>query len=170
MAGRGIARIATCLALVSCQSVAAGVDPAEFIGYHSRDGWRVEVFETNRDKVTFGGEEILGPGRHHSEFSGPIESCADAEFYCYASVLRVAIPRAGTARSWAAHGIECEVLNAPALAIDRAVEIRCRQGEQYIAEFSYSRQQGIISYRRQCPRCFPDEYVLVGQRGLFASP
>jgi hypothetical protein len=170
MANRGLAVIAACLALISCQSVAAGADPTDFIGYHSRDGWRVEVFETGEDKVTFGGEEILGPGRHHTEFSGPIESCADTEFYCYASVLRVAIPRAGTARSWIAHGIECQVLNASGLLLDRPVEIRCRQSEQYVVEFLFSRQRGIISYRRQCPRCFPDEYVLVGQRGLFATP
>lgn len=170
MVDRMLPAIAFCLALLSCQSVVGGVSPQDFIGYHSRDGWRVEVFEIGRNQVTFGGEEILGPGRHHSEFGGPIEACTDTEYYCYASVLRVAIPRTGTAPSWTAHGIECQVLNATGLLPDRPVEIRCRQGEQYVVEFSYSRQRGIISYRRQCPDCFPDEYVLVGPRGLFASP
>jgi len=158
------------LMLASCHALALGDPPQQFIGYRARDNGLTEVYEMTQNRVTFGGPGILGPRRFLSEFGGPIYSCADAQFHCFSSVLRVAVPREGVASSWTAGGNQCRVMDSPELSQDRTIKILCRSSEEQSVEFLFSRQRGILSYHRQCPGCFAGEYVLVTQTGLFASP
>lgn len=162
--------IVSLLLLVSCQATALSGPHSEFIGYRAQKSMLTEVYETTRNWVTVGGPEILGPRRFYNEFAGSIQSCSDAEFHCFLSGLRVAVPREDARGAWTAGGHECRVLDAPELLPDRTVRILCRTNEEQSVEFSYSRQRGILSYRRQCPGCFAGEYVLVTETGLFASP
>jgi hypothetical protein len=156
--------------LTSCQSTAIGSQHQEFIGYRAQNSMLTEVYEMDLTWSTGGGPEILGPGRFRHEFAGPIDSCADAQYYCFSSTLRLAVPRTGTASSWTAGGHACRVLDSPILSPDRPVRILCRTNEQYSVEFTFERRRGILSYRRQCPGCFAGEYVLATETGLFASP
>src|SRR5258705_7884615 len=84
----------------SCQAISRNERPQDFIGYQVRNGLLTEVYEAEGDQVTFGGPEILGAGRFQSEFGGTIQSCTSSQFYCFSSVLRIAIPRSGTQSVW----------------------------------------------------------------------
>lgn len=170
MGARMFLKIVLAGVLTSCQSTAIGSRHQEFIGYRAQNSMLTEVYEMDLSLHTGGGPNILGPGRFRHEFAGPIYSCADAQYYCFLSVLRVAVPRTGTASSWTAGGHACRVLDSPILSPDRPVRILCRSNEQYSVEFTFERRRGILSYRRQCPGCFAGEYVLVTETGLFASP
>lgn len=170
MDARMFVQLALVCVLTSCQSTAISGLGQEFIGYRAQNSMLTEVFEMDLSLSTRGGPEILGPGRFRHEFAGPIESCADAQYYCFSSTLRLAVPRTGTASSWTAGGHACRVLDSPTLSPDRPVRILCRSNEQYSVEFTFERRRGILSYRRQCPGCFDGEYVLATETGLFASP
>ena len=157
------------VALSSNVALWAGQPRQEFIGYRAQTN-ATEVYEMDSNHVTFGGPEILGPRRFQSEFGAMIESCADTQFYCFRTVLRVAVPREGIASSWTAGGHTCQILDSATIPADRIVRIFCRTNAQQSVEFSFSRRRGIVSYRRQCPDCFAGGYVLVTETGLFASP
>lgn len=160
--------IASLILLSSCQALGA-IRNDEFVAYRVKGDWPTDVYELARDELTQGGPEIIGPGRLQSEFRGQIFRCDDQNYLCYVSGLVVAIPRSGSPASWTAGRNECRVLDAPALLADRVVRILCRVDTSHSVEFSYSRERGIISYRRQCPMCIAGEYELVGQIGLFSS-
>lgn len=156
--------------LESCSAAMSAGNRPDFVAYKEVSRASFEVFDFTDNSLTVGGPEILGSGRNLSEFRGPLDPCRDAAFYCYVTGLHVAVPRAGTASSWNADGIQCHIIGGGPLSADQTVRISCRASPRSAVEFSFSRQQGIISYKRLCAQCFEEEYVLIGPRGIFASP
>lgn len=143
---------------------------SEVIAYEETEHGIVDLFDVPGELTASGGRDILRAGPRSTEFSGPLRPCANPDFYCFVTGLHVAVPKVGTPSSWRADGNECQVVGGGPLASDRTVRVFCRVSAQNAVEFSFSRQRGITSYRRICPDCYQGEFVLIGPRGIFASP
>jgi hypothetical protein len=146
---------------------AASVSPEGVFPYRDTRSELVDIFDFNRNIGVVGGRELLlDPGNASSEFSGPIDSCGDPEFFCLATGLHIAIPRSGVLSRWATSGLSCE---ADRTADPDTFSAICRvEGHDISVRFLYSMRRGIISYSRICNACRPQEYILVGDKGMFA--
>ncbi|HYG30706.1 MAG TPA: hypothetical protein VD887_10890 [Allosphingosinicella sp.] len=113
-------------------------------------------------------EDIPDPTRSRSDIGGAIDLCSNAEFHCRDDGLYLAIPKGRLTDSWTFLGIACR--SRPVNGA-RSYRIVCRAGSRPVeTEFIYSRPQGILSYTHRCAECRPQNYVLVGEVGLFAQP
>lgn len=127
----------------------------------------VDVFDLNRNVVTQGGRDLLrDPAHASSEFGGPIDSCRDPGFFCFETGLHIAVPRTSGPRQWTTSHLSCRASSTG----DRGVDIvLCRNEITGSAvRFLYSNSRGVLSYTPICDQCWPQEFVLVGDRGLFA--
>jgi hypothetical protein len=145
----------------------ASASPEGVFSYRDTRSELVEIFDFNRNIGVDGGRELLrDPGNASSEFSGPIDSCGDPEFFCLTTGLHIAIPRSGVLSHWATSLLSCE---AGAIADPDTFSVICRvKGRDASVRFLYSMRRGIISYSRICDACRPQEYILVGDKGMFA--
>jgi len=159
--------------LLSCAAVETDAGRNSRIAYQDRTGQRIQLFQLfdqRRQWISTGGRELLRVPPPPTEFSGPINACPDPAYYCFVTGLHVAIPRTGSAPSWSAAGMECNVLDELSLLPDRPVRIRCERSARLAVLFTYSRRRGIISFFRICPNCWEEEFRVIGETGLFASP
>lgn len=155
--------------LLACTTVSAE-DTQSVITYQETGLEAFEVYDLANAVVVFGDDSILERPPGSAEFSGPLRPCADPDYYCFTTGLHLAVPKMGYPRSWNASGTECQVLDEASISDEMTVRIRCRASAYSTVEFSFSRRQGIVSYRRICPDCYHGEFRLISARGLFASP
>ena len=115
-----------------------------------------------------GGVELQrSPRTAESEFGGPLDPCDDQRFNCLTTGLHIAVPRGEIQERWSVSGLSCEA--EPVAAEETLTRIVCRvDGRESSVNFLYSSNRGVISYRRVCPQCPPEEFVLVGDKGMFA--
>lgn len=127
----------------------------------------VEIFDLNRNMVVQGGQDLMrDPANAWSEFSGPIDSCRDTGFFCFETGLHIAVPRNSGPRQWTVSHLSCRANPTEDSNIDTVL---CRNEITGSAvRFRYSSSRGVLSYTSLCDQCWPQEFVLVGDRGLFA--
>jgi len=145
----------------------AGAAPANVFSYRDTRSELVEIFDFNRRAgIQDGPTSLADPGNASSEFSGPLDTCNDPRFYCMITFLHIAIPRTGTLSRWTTSGLSCD---ATATSEPGTLAVLCRvDGRDASVRFQYSNSRGITSYQRLCGTCRPEQYVLVGNRGMFA--
>jgi hypothetical protein len=127
----------------------------------------IDVFDLNRNSVTQGGQDILrDPENASSEFGGPIDSCGDPGFFCFQSGLHIAVPRTSGPRQWTVDHLSCRASPTEERDVDTVL---CRNTITGSAvRFRYSGPRGVLSYIPICEGCWSQEFVLVGDKGLFA--
>jgi hypothetical protein len=136
--------------------------------YADRRSELAEIFDFERRLLVSGGDEIQrDPGRAENEFSGPLDSCDDSQFLCLETGLHIAVPRNRIREFWSVSGLSCQA--RPTNDPEGTFGVVCRvDGQPSSVHFLYSGARGVISYSRLCPQCRPEEFVLVGERGIFA--
>lgn len=127
----------------------------------------VNIYDLNRNMVVIGGEDLLrDPANAWSEFGGPIDLCRDPAFFCFEEGLNIAVPRANGPRQWTVSNLSCRARSTGDSDVDTVL---CRNEITGSAvRFLYSNSRGVLSYTPLCDQCWPQEFVLVGDRGLFA--
>jgi len=157
------------LSLTSCLSVPAA-EGQNVITYAETEHNRFEVFDFRIGWFSTGGSAILAAPPGTTEFGGPLDLCKDSDYHCFTSGLHLAVPKTGSPRAWSVGRMDCSVLDGPSISTDNLVRVRCRRGNIGSVEFSYSRERGVVSYRRLCSDCYLGEFRLISERGLFADP
>ena len=155
-------------AVTPTSSAAPSLPDSKVFVYADRRSELTEVFDFERHLMVSGGEAIQrDPGRAESEFSGPLDSCDDAQFFCLETGLHIAVPRDRMTESWSISDLSCQA--RPANPSEGTFGIFCRvDGQPNSVHFLYSGARGVISYSRVCPQCRPEEFVLVGDKGMFS--
>jgi len=139
--------------------------PARYI-YVERGSQRAEVFYLDQERyadayVGSNGDVLEG------DFGGALFYCNNRNFNCLESGLNIAVPKAGMATSWSTAEYSCQALPArPDTSGRLRITCRSNRGASAVA-FTYSRENGVLSYSRSCPQCRPAEYDLRGTNGLF---
>jgi len=158
----------------ACSSGQASADDASASGlservfvYRDTKSELFEVFDFDQDVMVEGGSDLQrDPGNASSEFSGPIDACTDARFFCLTTGLHIAIPRTGTLSRWTVSGMSCDAAqNASSDTFSGHCTVNGRDSS---VRFLYSTARGLLSFSRVCRACRPEEYVLIGERGMFA--
>lgn len=155
------------LALRNQQASRPVSPPTRIFVYRDTQSQLIDVFDLNRNIVTEGGRDLLrDPANAASEFAGPIDSCGDPAFFCFETGLHIAVPRTSGSRQWTVAHLSCQASPTE----DRDVDtVLCRNViTGFAVRFRYSGSRGVLSFARICDSCWPEEFVLVGERGLFA--
>jgi len=139
--------------------------------YASRNSNIVELFNLDNNTITVGSLDVyLDGGSVEGEFSGPLISCGNLEQHCLSSGLAISIPIGPSVPSrWRGGGLECSKISERQIEGDAFIEARCDYQGRPQTAFSFSTVRGLLSYRRLCASCEDADFVLIGDRGLFAK-
>jgi hypothetical protein len=142
--------------------------PSRYV-YVERGSQRAEVFDLDQERYA---DAYLRPDGHlvEGDFGGALFFCNSREFNCLESGLNIAVPKTGMRTNWATAEYSCRARPVDVHALGR-LRITCRanRGVSAVA-FTYSPENGVLSYSRSCPQCRSAEYELVGADGLFPQP
>jgi hypothetical protein len=141
-------------------------DQKEII-YISSNGLNVDVF--NIEELWFSEEGVEYLNRRdfeYGEFGGRMEFCSNKDYYCLGGGLNVTIPKSLSGqKAWQFQERECQANTA--LSDQQQTDIVCRF-KGHTRRFTYSPQQGIVSYFYDRPSGASYEFKLRGDKGLFA--
>jgi hypothetical protein len=137
--------------------------------YEVRSTGLTEILDLERRQMAIGGRELQrGIWEGQGDFGGPLDSCDTPQFYCLSTGLHIAVPRRGMPESWRVAHLACRA--RPVAAEEGVYRGVCSiVGRDVSLEFLYSPIRGVLSYRRVCSGCWPNEFTVVGRTGIFAQ-